>query len=234
MGEKLFDYEGIKKKLYQANLEEVIRAAQDPVEGWLDFKVKSFCITFEFSYDAILNLLRQNVYFAAHFIKDPGRQNFYENQALEYLKSHSTFDKVVKLPASGNDSLLIINGRLLRRKEIQNAENHKTIDFHAITNDINLYIAHKYTAEAGGAQDNQYNDLINFITQANQYIGDSYFIALADGSYYKDLTTNLNGQRVNKLEYLKHIANKENVFACDINNLQSIIDSILIINKVKT
>lgn len=227
MGEKLFDYEAIKKKLYQENLEEVIRAAQYPVEGWLDFKVKSFCVTFEFNYDAILNLLRQNVYFAAHFIKDPGRQNFYENQALIYLRSHSIFDKVVKLPASGNDSLLIINGRLLRRKEIQNADNNKTIDFHAIINDINLYIAHKYTAEAGGAQDLQYNDLINFINQANPYIGNAYFIALADGSYYKDLTTNLNGQRVSKLEYLKHIANKEHVFACDINTLQSVIDTIL-------
>jgi hypothetical protein len=228
MGEKLFDYEAIKKRLYQENLEEVIRAAQDPVESWLDFKVKSFCVTFEFEYDAIINLLRQNVYFAAHFIKDPGRQNFYENQALEYLRSYSIFDTVVKLPASGNDSLLIINGRLFRRSEIQNAENHKTIDFHAITNDINLYIAHKYTAEAGGAQDNQYNDLINFITQANQYIGDDYFIALADGNYYKDLTTNLNGKRVNKLEYLKHIANKQHVFASDINNLQSVIDEILL------
>lgn len=228
MGEKLFDYEAIKKRLYQENLEEVIRAAQDPVESWLDFKVKSFCKTFEFNYESILNLLRENVYFAAHFIKDPGRQNFYENQALDYLKSHSVFDKVVKLPASGNDSLLIINGNLLRRREIQNTDNHKTIDFHAIIKEINIYIAHKYTAEAGGAQDNQYNDLINFINQANPYVGKDYFIALADGDYYKDLTTNLNGKRINKLEYLKHIANKIHVFASDMNNLQIVINQILL------
>ncbi len=228
MGEELYDYEAIKKRLYLENLEEVIRAAQGNVEEWLDFKIKAFCHTFDFSYQEVLNLLRQNQYFAAHFIKDPGRQNFYENQALEFLKSHLIFSSVVKLPPSGNDALFIISGRLLRRREIQNADNHKSIDFHAITNDINIYLAHKYTAEAGGAQDNQYNDLINFLNQANLYNGDDYFIALADGAYYKDQTTSLNGQRVNKLEYLKHIANKKHVFACDMNNLQSVIDEILL------
>jgi hypothetical protein len=230
MGE-FYNYETIKKELYHENLMEVIAAAQEPIQPWLDFKVKSFCDTFTFGYEEIIKLIRENLYFAAHFIKDPGRQNFYENQGLAFIKTFKNIVDANKLSASGNEAYFVINGELVQRKNIENPDNNKSIDFLVKTEDLNFFVAHKYTLESGGAQDNQYNDLLNFILNANLYQGKDFFIALADGDYYQNLTTILDNKKIKKIDYLKHMANKKNVFATTINEFEELIKLIKEIKK---
>jgi hypothetical protein len=220
-----FDYDQIKKTLYQKNLNEVMLAAKEPVKNWLDFKIKSFCKTFDFSYDGVLRLIKENKYFAATFIMDPGRQNFYETQALKFIQSTNNIVSATKLSASGKQAKFVINGKLVGKKDVVNLETNKSIDFEVVLiNTKKIYIAHKHTGEAGGAQDNQYHDLITFLNNANQYLGDDYFMAIADGNYYKTQFTSINGTRISKLEYLKRIANKSKVFATDIHGFQEIVD----------
>ena len=43
----------------------------------------------------------------------------------------------------------------------------KSIDFSWNTKDYTIYASHKYTKDEGGHQTNQYEDLQNFITAAN-------------------------------------------------------------------
>lgn len=83
------------------------------------------------------------------------------------------------------------------------ATNSKSVDF--IKDDV--YITQKYTRGKGGSQDNQYRDVIQFLTYGSK----KYKVAAyVDGSYYTE-------QKRNELKAI--FANNPNVQICSLGDL---------------
>ena len=109
--------------------------------------------------------------FAACFAKDPSKQNIAERIQLRELKPYG----VEKLPNTGPNALYLIDGKIQPPPAIKGI--HKSID--ATYGD--RYMTLKYTKVEGGSQDNQKNDVINFIENS----GDHKVAAIIDGPYYQ-------------------------------------------------
>jgi hypothetical protein len=179
-----YDYEEIKRDLYRVNLAEAKKSTEQP---WLILKVHNFSQNFGFREKKVLAKIKKDDIVAANFIKDPGRQNFYENQALAFLNSMNSVRSATKLPAGGSNAQYIIDGKLGHSRDFSRIGENKSIDFEVILEDNSrILLSAKYTKDEGGAQDNQFNDLKNFIKNAEKYPkNDVKFAALADGSYYQ-------------------------------------------------
>jgi len=100
------------------------------------------------------------------FCKDPSKQNISEKIL-----------GIQRLPVSGVNSIRFTpDGKLTGVKSI-GVSKSKSADF--LFNGI--YFTQKYTAESGGAQDNQYNDVVDFLVKdsINYKVG-----AIVDGEYW--------------------------------------------------
>jgi hypothetical protein len=181
---------------------------------------------------------------ASIFIKQPNRQNIFEEYALKKIKAMPIIKSAKKLSASGKDAIYIVKGNLLKIHNLPERQMHKSIDFDIETiNNKHIYASHKYTKDSGGSQDNQYNDMLNFVKNANESRTKEYFFAIIDGEYYNSnfvrivptsdqeekthkiysiKPTNNNGEyKLSKKQYLNILA-KNNVRVCSLNEFENI------------
>ena len=180
----MYDYEMEKKKLFQRNLDELEREIfMEPLPENLNTKIVNFSNNFDFYEKEVIEKIKRDRMFAANFIKSPSRQNFYETEALVFLNSMESVEKAEKLPASGAGAFYVVNGILSHERP---DKTYKSIDFRIkMKNGKVIYATHKYTKDEGGAQDNQKNDLLQFIQNARKYRkGEIVFAVIADGTYY--------------------------------------------------
>jgi hypothetical protein len=116
----------------------------------------------------------------------PGRMDYWENALVEYLNHQSEVRKATKLPKSGPGRIYIIDGKVCGTKP---EELHlKSIDILVeFRNHVLGYIVHKYTAEAGGAQDNQWREADYALSHARTPDGKDFvqMIGVLDGAYYQ-------------------------------------------------
>lgn len=116
---------------------------------------------------------------------EPTRQNFDENLQIEYY-NHKTLSFVKKLPGSGKNSVCFDknNSKLCSTLDIKHGLKNRTKTFDAIYNDI-LFIF-KHIEEPGGAQDNQFLDVleqIKYCVQYNKLYEKKYFKVILSGKY---------------------------------------------------
>lgn len=159
--------EEAKKLQRRLNIDEV-RNSLD--ERWVKIKVNNHAEKFDglFTYEDIIEQIKTNDIVASMFCKDPSKQNISEKMVEKILG-------ISKLPASGVNSIRFTpDGKLTGVKSIGVS---KSADF--LFNGI--YFTQKYTAESGGAQDNQYNDVVDFLVKGsiNYKVG-----AIVDGEYW--------------------------------------------------
>lgn len=194
-------------ELKNRNIEEVIiEASNNTPSKWLLEKVNKFCTENEFINSAeLLEQIKSNKVVAAFFAKDPKKQNFYEKVALDYLKDMFS---IIKLPASGSKAIFISKGTISNNKNLGS----KSIDFLIEYNNNKYYISHKYINEAGGAQDHQFNDLLDFIDNSN-YATNNYYLAIGDGGYFIK----------NKIDTINKYIKSDRVFFCNINEVENVI-----------
>ena len=154
------------------------------------------------------------------FVKDPKKQNIYECIAAEYLQGMDMISDFRHLP---NRDLLLAGGMLISSKEAEKRgadAKAKSIDFTWKTKKYTVYASHKYTNEPGGAQDNQYRDLVEFIEEAGRSnVTDAVFIAIADGAYYDSYDSRLKCKRIDCLRR----KGSGRVFAGRIDDVPSIL-----------
>lgn len=153
---------------------------------------------------------RTNTDFLLLFAKNPTRETIHQAYAIETIKKNLPyFSSFCALPAGGKNAKYIIGGEIVGQEERKKAESAvKSIDAEGTISlpgsEIHVYFSLKYTKDAGGAQDNQYADLISFLKEgAKSKEKDVYFVALADGEYYQKRETKYakkEGQT--RLEYL--------------------------------
>ena len=115
------------------------------------------------STESILESIKNNTMIRANFRKDPTKQSVHENAQIEWIQKN-LYKDAIKLPVS-------INGVCLSKNKFHNitsktrpSDATKTFDIHVPSK--KLYGVLKYTSCPGGAQDNQYTDVKQFIIQA--------------------------------------------------------------------
>lgn len=134
------------------------------------YKINNYCSKYGFDTNVIKERIMNDDIIASFFIKDPFKQNFIEELIAVLLK-------VKKIPQSGKNCIRFnSNGDICSMKT---AAATKAVDF--ILND--RFITQKYTRGTGGAQDNQFQDVVNFldIGSKKNKVG-----ALVDGSYWDE------------------------------------------------
>ena len=202
------DYQLEYKKQLQRNISLVRNEIDNP-----DFvlKITNHAEKFGREYDEVKSKIMTDDMYAEWFAKDPAKQNIYEKLAASYI---SVIEDVVdfrNLPNSAK--MFIVEGKVTSER----LNDVKSIDFHFKVGDNNIYASHKYIkATYGGAQDNQYNDIRNFLRNCNKISsGNNYYIAICDGPYFDT-----------KIKVLNDHFGSTNVLAMTIDGLEDFINKI--------
>ena len=186
-----------KQRRIEARQYNIVEVRNDVKKSWVQEKIISFCerqgdmFTPSFVEEQILN----NDIVAAVFAKDPSKQNITEKLVEEQLH-------IKKLPASGKNCIrFAANGTLVHATGVDVS---KSADFKI----GDIYYTQKYTIEAGGAQDNQYNDVVDFLNKGSIHhkVG-----AILDGDYWDN---------TKRQELRSYFANNNNVIITSVDELR--------------
>jgi len=156
-----------EKELIKNNLEDLRNNISD---SDYQYKIDKYCEKFNFKKEEVIEQIKENDIVASFFMKDPLRQNFIEKMVAELLNTNT-------LPQAGKNSIRFNSKGELGHLKTPNTS--KAADFYI----NNTYITQKYTRGFGGAQDNQYNDVVDFLLKGSQ----QYKVgAILDGSYWEE------------------------------------------------
>ena len=200
---------GQRKKQIHNNINILINdISKQKLPRYLIIKLKNFINKYQLE-DTIEDLKKEIIndkYLQCLFSKDILKQNFCENCQYEYIRNHDV--NISKLPQTGPESLRIYNNKIIKHNIGCNSS--KSIDFE---DDYKNYIFAKYIERAGGAQDNQYREVLTTINQCRDM--EDYFIFLVDGKYFttkrKEYLKSMCGPNeliCSSEEYIKYINNK--------------------------
>lgn len=207
------DYEGEFIKQLRKNA-AAIPAQLAAGDKNLAKKIATFAERHGYSVGRIVKKIKEDLVFAAHFAVDPAKQKIHENIAAKHIKKLKNVQNFNQL---SHGALSVLQGAVMSRVELLargGTSRAKTIDFMWITCGKRVYASHKYTRGEGGAQDNQYADMQQFIREArDSTLKDTIFIAIADGEYYNK----------SRIDNLKSLANERNVFAIPIEELPALL-----------
>lgn len=157
-----------KKKARIKNVEEV---RKDIDKEWVKEKINKYLEEMDYviSYEEVRQSILTNFVSASHFMKPPGKQNISEKLCAQILN-------LKKLPPSGNNCIRFNDaGDIVHTAS---GGNTKSADFYYKEH----YMTQKYTNESGGSQDNQRNDVIDFLKRGSikHKVG-----AIVDGYYWE-------------------------------------------------
>ena len=155
-----------KKEARLANIEEVRREIDHP---WVREKIENHVAAFNgiMSTEEVREAILTNIIVASKFCKDPGKQNISENLAAQVLG-------LKKLPSQGKNCISFNDeGEIVWESNGNTKSADFILDGH--------YATQKYTDGAGGAQDNQRNDVIDFLKRGSIQ---HKVAAIVDGAYW--------------------------------------------------
>lgn len=200
------------QKEYKKQLQSNILMVRDEIDNE-DFvlKITNHAEKFDREYSEVRSKILTDDMYAEIFAKDPAKQNIYEKLAAQYI---SKLEKVSDFRNLPNSAKVFVVGGSITSERLNDV---KSIDFVFKIGDKNIYASHKYIkATNGGAQDNQYNDIRNFLRNCDKIqSGYNYFIAICDGPYFDT-----------KIKILNDDFGSENVKAMNIDSLEDFISSI--------
>lgn len=188
MNKRVVDYELEVAKRLLENVEEVRESVRDKD---MQLKITNYANKHGLSKGYVEQRIVDDIDFARNFAKDPGRQSIHETIAAKHIeelpvvKEHGSFKK---LPAGGRNAKYVT----LAGVRHENQDDTKSIDFEIKIGDETIYATCKYTKGEGGAQDNQYADVKQYVNIATQMLSrganedNERFIAIVDGAYYEN------------------------------------------------
>lgn len=159
----------VKEEKIKARKKNIAEIRKDIDKSWVKEKIKNHMTAFEglFTYDEIKQQILSNDLVASKFCKDPSKQNISENLAAQVLGWG-------KMPSQGSNCVRFNdNGDIV----FASSGNTKSADFY----ELGYYITQKYTDGEGGAQDNQRNDVIDFLKRGSIK---NKVMAVVDGDYW--------------------------------------------------
>ena len=155
-----------KKKARLRNIEQVRKEIDS---SWVEEKIMNHVRAFDgiMTKEEVKEAILSNVIVASKFCKDPGKQNISEKLAAEVLK-------LDKLPSAGKNCIRFDDEGNIT---FTSTGNTKSADFIC----DGYYATQKYTDGEGGAQDNQRNDVIDFLKRGSIK---NKVMAILDGPYW--------------------------------------------------
>lgn len=205
------------EKLFQKNMQEVKLLLQKGDKGLL-VKINNAAKRYMIDAEYIKGQIdKEELLALAMFAKDPSKQKYHEKTAAEYIQNIQGIQEF-----KDNTGLYVSRGQVLDKEQAKRAT-AKTIDFFFKYGRLDVYVSHKYTRESGGAQDNQYKDLQEFINESRDNTDpDVLFVAVADGEYYTGKDGKLG---ISRMDNLKKRCT-QSVKACTIYELEGILEEI--------
>lgn len=203
------DIEELKDKKRIYNLAELRNCLN---ESWVIAKVENYLernrfVLKGYTVQNIIEKIKTDDCFALYFIKDPNKQNDIEKIIGKELSTTNGINNFVNYPST--IKLFVVNGEITNNRPITG----KSIDYSCTTNKgRQVYFTQKYTKGNGGAQDNQFQDVVNFLSNT---VGNDecIFVALVNGSYYTEA----------KMNILKEFE-RENVIVCGFEKIGEILE----------
>lgn len=161
--------EQVKEKEKELRLQNILDVRKNINHPDYQLKINNFSEKTGYNTTDITQKIMNDDMFAFFFAKDPKKQNFIEKLVAQLLH-------VEKLPASGKNCIRFDSAGNIVSANIGDVS--KSADFY-----INgVYYTQKYTHEAGGAQDNQYNDVRDFLIKGSK----KYKVgAIVDGDFWE-------------------------------------------------
>lgn len=166
---KFIEY--VEQEKAKARLENIKEVRKDIKKSWVSEKIYKHINCFDglFQYSDIENEIMTNDVVASFFAKDPSKQNISEKLAAKVLGTET-------LPQAGVNSIRFNDAGDIVHTSIGNT---KAVDF--MLNGV--YATQKYTTDKGGAQDNQRNDVIDFLKRGSIK---HKVMAIVDGEYWEE------------------------------------------------
>ena len=187
----MLDYEKIKDNKIKENIKYLKANYRDEdFQNKIDKHCKKFGIQKE---DIEQRIIEGDLITLSIFSKDPSKQNFYEKTAAEYIEQIDGVYDFKNLPNGGKHSLFIVEDKILSKIEKDNIDRElpsKSVDFKwkFRTEYNSFYAYHKYIKENGGAQDNQYADVLYSIIAARKIDSQAEHkvLFICDGEYFTE------------------------------------------------
>ncbi|GMO67412.1 MAG: hypothetical protein Ta2D_12990 [Rickettsiales bacterium] len=186
-------------------------------------KISNWAEKFGYSYNEIKDKIKNDEIFRCIFIKEPSKQNLYQNLAATYIKSLENVENFEVLASGGKNAIYLTNGKIFTGKDLKDkSKDIKSIDFKWKKGETTFYASHKYTKDEGGSQDNQYEDIQKFLRNViDNNEKNTIFLAICDGEYYQ--TKDSKTGDATKIERLKKLTTY-NSFVLTINDLKEFLN----------
>lgn len=189
----------VEERKLQARLENIQEVRKDIHKSWVQDKIANHIDRFGgiFSKDEIEQQILDSDVVASLFAKDPSKQNITEKLVGEVLN-------IPKLPASGKSCIRFNeDGQIVHASS---ASHSKSADFIY----DGYYATQKFTTEAGGAQDNQFYDVVDFLKKGSKT---NKVAAIVDGLFWdsgrrEQLINEFNGNENVLITSVQEILNR--------------------------
>lgn len=171
------NFEELKIKQRKENL-KILREQIN--HAWIEKKIIQYLKKhqyLDYTIKEIKQEILNNDIVASFFIKEPTRQNFTEKIIAKELSHLPNF-----INLKNSDKIYVNEGQIVDYKPI----GMKNIDYFWEINGIKYYATQKYTNGNGGAQDNQFHEIVAFVREANKGKTplNTKFVVIVDGNYY--------------------------------------------------
>ncbi|WP_406613984.1 hypothetical protein ACJA23_03335 [Mycoplasma corogypsi] len=189
-------------KIERNKLKDEIK--RNGLPDWLEFKIQKTVSRMNLD-KKYINIIKTSILkddlLLSFFMKDPKRQNIYENIFKDELIKEGL--DIQKLPQNGSKAFYLLNDEVVSNP-VNKPKELKSLDFVINKNGRQIYVVNKYTNEPGGAQDDQYNDVITQLKNLGDNTCDKVLFCL-DGNYYTDDKIS----KLREINYKAHIINIE-------------------------
>lgn len=180
------DFEGAINRARKKNISRVLGDlnSRDPN---LMKKIKGFSEKFGYDTSVVIEKVRSDEMFRAHFAKDPRKQNIDEKTAFEWLQQLEGVHHLTKLPAAGDGAYYVDKEGYIRNGSAFSGgiNPSKSLDFSWTTGNTTFYAMHKRTTDEGGAQDNVKREVEQIMRNFQQCPQEGIaLVMLLDGSYW--------------------------------------------------
>jgi hypothetical protein len=192
----------------------------------MEVKISNWAGKFGYSFEEVKQKILNDEMFRCIFAKDPAKQNLYQNLASSFIKSLDLVQNFKVLPSGGKDAIYLTNGKIFKGELLKNqAKDIKSVDFTWECKGFTFYVSHKYTEISGGAQDNQYKDIQDFLLHTRDCNSkNTIFLAICDGDYYLQRDTKTGDET--KIKRLQRLTDNKTSFALNINDLKAFLQKI--------
>ncbi|MGU8989179.1 hypothetical protein ACV3V0_15910 [Clostridium perfringens] len=210
------DYELLEKEQRKENIDILLDNLDDKQ---LKVKIINFSDKYDLSPGMVLQKIIDDYVFALCFTKDPLKQTMHQKKAATFIENLPLVSNFRVLPANGAESVFVVNGNLIKKKDLTAETDVKSIDFYweytYKGKILKFYATHKYTRGDGGAQYNQYDDVLKFLKHALPCTSENIcFFAITDGPYYTSLHENST-----KIDYMRNFCLGNRSEVMNINEL---------------